>query len=134
MWVLVPQLLQFILIKLSRGTASIYTVFKEIKREREQILFHAYLQILWSKTTSDGSNLLRPANDWQRGLGFAHEDFLWPAIEMVYSNLNQRSFKHPVMHKPPWNYVTLGMRKIEIQRLKVFAMMKKKSIHCYTEI
>ncbi len=33
---------------------------------------------------------------------------LFPPVDLVYSDLGGRVFKHPVIHKPPWNFVTYG--------------------------
>ena len=39
---------------------------------------------------------------------FIRSERLLPKIEDVYRDMNGRHFMHPAMHKPPWNYVTLG--------------------------
>jgi len=44
-------------------------------------------------------------NDWSPLRGFIRHPVVPDVIE-VYSDLNGRHFKHPTMHKPPWNFVT----------------------------
>ncbi len=68
-------------------------------------------QVWWNKAIPDGSSLLRPVNAYLSSSGsFEREDDypLFPPVDQVYSDLAGRQFKHPTMHKPPWNFVTYG--------------------------
>ena len=61
--------------------------------------------IYYSKATPDGSNTLTAVNEWSRKGRFILNP-LFPPIRKVYSDLKRRILAHPVMHKPPWNFVT----------------------------
>ena len=52
-------------------------------------------------------------NSWSEAYGFANKRHLVPAIAEIYSDLNGRDIMHPIMHKPPWGYVSYG-KKAEI--------------------
>ena len=73
----------------------------------KECFFHA--KVFWNKATADGQNEMREVNKWKPGSGFLNKENLFPPIEEVYSRMGGRHFKHPTMHKPPWNYVTLGL-------------------------
>lgn len=55
-----------------------------------------------------GLNILEEVNSWTASNGLLHKSYLVPLTADTYKSLNGRHFQHPVMHKPPWNYVTLG--------------------------
>ena len=90
--------------------------------------------IFWTKADPRGLNVFSEVNVWREGKGFRvkkelfpdtdrvgreRENLLscesrdmqtFPSLFQVYSDMMGRKFAHPVMHKPPWNYVTLGTR------------------------
>jgi glutamate receptor, ionotropic, invertebrate len=49
---------------------------------------------------------MKVVNKWTPNSGFKEARFLLPPVESVYSDMEGRVMMHPVMHKPPWNYVT----------------------------
>ncbi len=62
--------------------------------------------IYWNKADPMGENQLRKVNEWKKKQKrFLHFQ-LFPPISKVYSNLMGRKFYNPVLHKPPWNYLT----------------------------
>lgn len=67
-------------------------------------------QVLWNKVDPSGRNKLEQVNRWlPQEDGFKNRDRLYPDVDEVYSDMMGREFAHPVMHKPPWNYVTRGV-------------------------
>ncbi|TRY78618.1 hypothetical protein TCAL_12145, partial [Tigriopus californicus] len=63
--------------------------------------------ISWNKANSLGLNKLEQVNSWTESNGLLYKSYLVPLAVNTYSSLAGRHFQHPVMHKPPWNYVTL---------------------------
>ncbi|XP_040563992.1 ionotropic receptor 40a [Lepeophtheirus salmonis] len=62
--------------------------------------------VYYNRGSSNGLNELKIVNYWKEGTGFFQNHYLIPPKNKIYSNFYGRSFKHPVIHKPPWNYVT----------------------------
>lgn len=70
------------------------------------------VQVLWNKVLPDGGRVLRKANSWSYrnrhspSGGFLHPGRLFSDPFEVYGDMKGRKFQHPIIHKPPWNYVT----------------------------
>ncbi len=62
----------------------------------------------WSKASPDGRGRLTLVNAYLSYRGSFEKGELFPPVDRVYSDLRGRRFAHPVMNKPPWNFVTYG--------------------------
>ncbi|XP_014243481.1 ionotropic receptor 40a [Cimex lectularius] len=67
----------------------------------------------YSQARPDGKNTLDLVNWWTENYGLFQQPLL-PKASKVYKNFKGRVFNIPVLHKPPWNFVTYNNDTIEV--------------------
>ncbi|KAJ1529788.1 hypothetical protein ONE63_006534 [Megalurothrips usitatus] len=71
-------------------------------------------RVYYTQATPEGSGALRLVNWWSAGAALFRHPVLPPASR-VYTDLRGRTLNVPVLHKPPWNFVTYTNKTFEVE-------------------
>ncbi|XP_046658718.1 ionotropic receptor 40a-like isoform X2 [Homalodisca vitripennis] len=72
-------------------------------------------QVYYSQAQPSGRSLLQLVNWWSARTGGLYRHPLLPPADKVYKDFNGRTFYIPVLHKPPWHFVTYNNDSIVVE-------------------
>ncbi|CAH0381550.1 unnamed protein product [Bemisia tabaci] len=70
-------------------------------------------KVFYNQASSDGLSNLKLVNWWSLEKGLFRQPLL-PDPRQIYKNFHRREFEVPVLHKPPWNFVSYTNDSIRV--------------------